>query len=158
MKNATFNPTQDGHFQGCSQIGRGVAKRPLSLKSVTHILEWWNLAQLHLTYRGPKKHKDRVTHHLSSADISIFHRKSLIFVIARNTDKDCILIHNFYFLTFFESLKVVLKNMVAILMISAKLVTLGLLKTNVFWNKDYCVIISVHYVNTKSCHVTQFIL
>ena len=36
------------------------------------------------------------------------------------------------FLTFLESLKVVLINMVAILMMSAKLTTLGLLKINVF--------------------------
>ena len=29
--------------------GLGVAKRPPSLKSVTDILQWWNLAQLYLT-------------------------------------------------------------------------------------------------------------
>ena len=33
--------------------------------------------------------------HLSSAGISIFHRKSADFVILRNTDIDCILVHNF---------------------------------------------------------------
>ena len=70
-------------------------------------------------------------HPLSSADISIFHKKPAIFVISRNTDIDCILIHNFYYLDFFESLKFVLKNMAAILMMSAKLATLGLPKTKV---------------------------
>ena len=34
--------------------------------------------------------------------------------------------------------------MVALLMMSVKLVTLGLLKIKVFWNKDYDVIVSVH--------------
>ena len=35
------NPIQDGHFWGCSRIegGRGGAKRPPYLKSVTHILQ-----------------------------------------------------------------------------------------------------------------------
>ena len=38
-----LNPIQDGLFRGCSRMG------PPSLKSVTHILQWWNLAQLYLT-------------------------------------------------------------------------------------------------------------
>ena len=61
-------------------------------------------------------------------------------------------------LTFLESLKVVLINMVAILMMSAKLTTLGLLKINVFWNKVYDIIISVHDVTKKIYLVTQIIL
>ena len=48
--------------------------------------------------------------------------------------------------------------MVTIMMMSAKLATLGLLKTNVFWNKGYDVIIFVYDVPTKFYHVTQFIL
>ena len=39
--------------------------------------------------------------------------------------------------------------MAAILMISAKLATLGLLKINLFWNKGYDIIISVHDVTNK---------
>ena len=39
--------------------------------------------------------------------------------------------------------------MAAILMISAKLATLGLLKVKLFWNKSYDVIISVHDVTNK---------
>ena len=39
-----FNPIQDKRFWGCSQIEEG--GEPLSLKSVTHILQWWNLLQL----------------------------------------------------------------------------------------------------------------
>ena len=40
--------------------------------------------------------------------------------------------------------------MVAILMMSGKLTTLGLLKVKVFWNKHYDVIISIHDVSNKS--------
>ena len=79
-----------------------------------------------------------------------FHRKLVTFVISRNTDIDCILIHkksNSF--TFFESLKVVLINMVVILMMSAKLAALGFLKIKVFWNKGYDVIISVHDIVTN---------
>ena len=81
---------------------------------------------------------------------AFFHWKSANFVVSRNTDIDCILTHNFYFFfTFFESLKVVLKNMVAVLMMSGKLATLGLFKIKVFWNKSYGVIIFVHDVTNK---------
>ena len=51
-------------------------------------------------------------------------------------------------LTLFESLKVVLKNMVAILM-SAKFYTLGLLKIKICRNKGYDVKISVYNVTNK---------
>ena len=52
-------------------------------------------------------------------------------------------------LNFFESLKVVLINAVAILMMFAKLSVLSLLKRKVFWNKGYEIIISVHDVTKK---------
>ena len=42
----------------------------------------------------------------------------------------------------------------AILMMSAKLATLGVLKIKVFWNKDYDAIVSVHDVASKSSPVT----
>ena len=41
-------------------------------------------------------------------------------------------------------------NMVAILMMSVKLATLGPLKIKVFWNKGYPVIYSVHDVTNKT--------
>ena len=50
--------------------GWGV-KRPPSLKSVAHILQWLNLAQLYLTQRRSKKYMNHMTHPLSSADINI---------------------------------------------------------------------------------------
>ena len=42
-----------------------------------------------------KKYMNHVTPPLSFADISIFHWKSANFAISRNTDIDCIFIHNF---------------------------------------------------------------
>ena len=73
-----------------------------------------------------------VTQPLSSADISNFDWKSVTFVISRNTDTDSVLIHNFSSFNLFASLKIFLKNMVVILMMSAKLTTLSLLKLKVF--------------------------
>ena len=52
-------------------------------------------------------------------------------------------------LTLFNSLKVVLINMVATLKMPAKLATLGLLKIKVYWIKGYDVIIFVYDVNKK---------
>ena len=73
-----------------------------------------------------------MTHPLGSADISSFYQNSTTFVLVKNTDKNCILMLKFYFFNiFFESLKVVLITMLAILMMSAKLATLGLIKIKV---------------------------
>ena len=48
--------------------------------------------------------------------------------------------------------------MVAILMIWAKLATLGLLKIEGFWDKGYDVKLSVHDVTKKFYDVTQIFL
>ena len=103
------------------------AKRPPSSKSVTHILKWWNLAQLYLTYRRSKRYINHVTYPLSSADISIFSLE----------------------IRKFKTLKIFLINLVITLMMSAKMATPGLLKITVFWNKGYDVIISVDDVTNK---------
>ena len=82
---------------------------------------------------------------------SYFPRKSAIFVMSRNTDIDCVLIHNLFSFTFFELLKLVLINIVKILIISSKLATPGFLKMKVFWNKGYGVISSVdEFINKLS--------
>ena len=76
---------------------------------------------------------NHVTHPFSSADISIFSLNISKFCYIKNYRYK--LHFNAYFviaLVFFESLKVFLINMVAVLMMSAKLVTQGLLKTKVF--------------------------
>ena len=48
-----------------------------------------------------------------------------------------------------ELLRVVLINVVALLMISARLATVALLKIKVFWNRGYNVIIFVHDVTNE---------
>ena len=45
--------------------------RPTSLKSVTHILKWWNLAVVPYL-KKIQKYMNHVTHPVSSADISFF--------------------------------------------------------------------------------------
>ena len=45
---------------------------PPSLKSVTHILHWWNVSHIYLTQSTSKKYINHVTHPLGSADLSIF--------------------------------------------------------------------------------------
>ena len=57
--------------------------------------------------------------------------------------------HMIVILTFFESLKIILLNMVTILTMSAKTACLGLLKIMVFWNKVYDIIIAVQDVTYK---------
>ena len=73
------------------------------------------------------------------------YQKSRTFVLSRNTDIDCFL----NFLTIFESLRVVLRNVLAIFMMSQKLATLGLLKRKIFLNKRYDVMIYAHGVTNK---------
>ena len=75
-----------------------------------------------------------MTHLLNFADISIFHRKSANCAISRNTDINFFLIHNFHFFQkkfFFESLRIVLSNMVTIFMMPGKMATLDLLKITI---------------------------
>ena len=61
------------------------------------------------------------------------------------------------------SLKVVLISMAAILMMSAKLATVGLLKLNAYWSKYYDAIIFVQDVTNKilsrySSHIVDVVM
>ena len=91
-----------------------------------------------------------MTNPLSSADIRIFSPEISKFCYINKYK--CRLGFQTYvliFLTFLVSLLIVLKNMVTILMISAKMATQGYLKIRVFWKTGYDVIISAHDVTTK---------
>ena len=68
-----FNPIQDGSFW-VAHGWEGQECLP-SLKPVTHILQWWHLAQLYLTYRRSKN--IWITWHNSCVlpIPSFFHRK-----------------------------------------------------------------------------------
>ena len=89
-----LNPIQDGPSWGCSQMKEG-QKVPLP-KNLSHIIysdvTWHRYT---LPKEDPKKYMNHVTHPLISADINIFHQRSAAFVVSRNTDINCILIHNF---------------------------------------------------------------
>ena len=72
--NHEFNPIQDGHFWDCFQMGEGGgegAKRPPSLKSVTHILQSYNWAVIPYL-RKIQKIYEHITHPLTYADTSSF--------------------------------------------------------------------------------------
>ena len=68
--NKETNSTQVGSFWGCSRMLR--IERYLTLKFVTHILQWWNLAHLYLTYRITIKYINPMIHFLGSTNISLF--------------------------------------------------------------------------------------
>ena len=84
---------------------------------------------------------------------AFFHRKSATFIISINTDIDGILYRTYNSLNFFWVFNAFLINAGAILMVSAKLATLCLLKIRVFWKK-VDVIIFGHDVtnNILSCN------
>ena len=69
-----------------------------------------------------------------------------IFLISGNTDKNCILVHNLRLFWLLFSFQI---NMIANVMISIKLVTPGLIKITVFWNKVYDAIIHFYDVINK---------
>ena len=131
---------------------------PTSLKSVTHIFhnyETWH------SYAIPKEGPKNIWitwHLLSSAGISIFSQEISKFCYIKKYGYRFHLSAWFLIiLTFLESLKIVLINIVTILMISATMATPGLLKIKIFWNKLYDVIISVHDITNKiSSHDSNY--
>ena len=103
---------------------------------------------------------NHMMHLLNSADISIFSPEISKFCYIKKYRYRLHFVTQFLnLLTFLESLKIVLINMVTTLMISAKMATPGLLKIKVFWNKGYDVIISVHGVTNKvlSCESSYIV-
>ena len=91
------------------------------------------------------------THPLSSAGISIFSTEISKFCYAK-TYRYRLHFDSWFLilLTFLESLRITLINMVTILMMSPKMATPGLFKIKVFWNKGYDIIMSVHDVANKN--------
>ena len=128
----------------------GGSKRPPSLNSVTYILQWWNLVELYLTSSRSRKHMNHLTHLLVFADISVFLPKTSKFCYIKkyrhrlHIDKQLLIP-----LTYFEFLKIALIKMVQLLMMSAKMATLGFLKIKVFWKNGYEVIMFVHDATNK---------
>ena len=93
---------------------------------------------------------NHVTHTLSSANISIFSPEISKFCYIKKYRYRLHFGTQFlFFLTFIESLRIFLIKLVIILMMSAKMVTPGLLKIMVFWNKSYDVIIPFNDITNK---------
>ena len=93
---------------------------------------------------------NHVTNLLISADISIFSSEISKFCYIRKYRYRLHFSISFLILLiFFESLKIFLKNIVKILMMSAKLATPGLLNIKIFRNKGYDVIILDYDINNK---------
>ena len=101
-----------------------------------------------------------MTHSLGSADISIFLLEISKFCYIKKSTHRLDFDTKFqFFLTFLESLVIVLRNMVTILMMSAKITSPGLLKIRVSWNNGYDVIIFVHDVtNTIFSRYSNYII
>ena len=93
LSSTFINRIQDGLFRGCSQIGG--AKRSLLPKICHTYPTMMKLGTVVPYLKKIKKYMNHVTYPLSSADISIFYRKSPYLAISKNTVIDCILIHNF---------------------------------------------------------------
>ena len=145
-----LNPIQDGPFWGCSRMG-GAKKGPPSLKSVTHPLMVKLGTVIPYLKKTPKIMRITWHTHWVLLTSAFSHLKSANFAIPRNIARYRLHFGTLFLilLIFFESLKIVLINMVTILMMSAKMATVGLIKIKVFWNKGYDVVISVHDVSSK---------
>ena len=90
-----INPTQDGHFRGCSRMGEGgAAKRP-PLPKICHKYP----TMMKLGYILPKEDPKNIWIMWHTPwlllTLAFFQQKSANFVISRNADIDCILEHNF---------------------------------------------------------------
>ena len=88
-----INPNQDGHCRGCSRVGCQNTPPLPKICDTSYNDETWH------SYTLPREDPKNIwiTWHtlwvvLTSA---FFHRKSVNFVISRNTNIDCILMHNF---------------------------------------------------------------
>ena len=90
-----FNPIQDGFFRGCWQRGMGrggggaKSTPPPCLKSLTHILQWWNLAVIPYVMKIQKLYESRETT-LEFCWHQHFIPESANFAISRNIGIDSI--------------------------------------------------------------------
>ena len=89
-----LNPIQDGLFRGCSRMGGKKVPHPKICHTSCNNETWHN-------YTLPKEDPKNIwiTGHIPWVLLTsaLFYWKSANFGISRNTDVDCILIHNFKF-------------------------------------------------------------
>ena len=140
----TINPIEDGLYWGLLTDG-GWAKKDLLSKICHTYSRMMKLGTVMPYLKKTQKYMNHVTYPLSSDDISIFSLEISKFC---SINKYRYIISSFF--TFFKSLKIVLIKMVAILMMSAKMATLGLR----IWRLMKASMTSP----TNFYHVTQIIL
>ena len=90
-----LNPIQDVHFQGWSQMREGGRAKKPPLPKICHTCR--TIMKFSI-YTLPKEDWKNIwiTCHTPWVLLTVFfHRKSANFPISRNTDIDCILLHNF---------------------------------------------------------------
>ena len=113
FKRVSINPIQDGHFWGCSQMGGAFL---LPLPKIRHA----NPTMMKLGTVIPYLRKIQKMYKSRDASLGFcLHQIGFLYII-------------YFFFTFLECLVIVLINMVTILMMSAKITTLALLKIKVF--------------------------
>ena len=138
-----INAIQDGLFWGCSRMGVTKEDTP-SLKSITHILQWWNLVQLYLTRKRSKKCMNHLTHPKSPAEISNFSLEISKFGYIKqymyrlHFDRKYLIL-----LTFLEALKIVLIKKSQFRWCQQKWLAQAFLKELYFEKKGYDAIIYV---------------
>ena len=153
-----LNLIQDGLFRGCSWMEGGQKGHP-SLKCHTYPT-MMKLGTVIPYLNKILKDMNHITNPLSSADVSIFSLGVSKFCYIKKYRYRLHFDQSFLILlTFLESLKNFIINLVIILMMSAKMATPGLLKITIFWNKGYDVIIPVDDVPKKllSCDLNYIV-
>ena len=123
-----FNPIHGGYLRGCLRMGgpkRSLFPKILHAHPVTMKLG----TVIPYLKKIRKHHESRETPLRFCWHQHFFIRTQQLLLCHFNT--------KFIILFFFEFWRVVLINLVAILMTSAKFATLGLLRIRLFWNKGY---------------------
>ena len=96
LTRVTVSPFKGKAFPGLLTDGGGGAKRSPTDPNNSHTYPIiMKLGTVIFYLKKIQKCRNYVIHTLNSADICIFHQKSATFVISRNKDINCILIHNF---------------------------------------------------------------
>ena len=154
-----FNPIQDGLFRGCSRMG-GWPKRPSLPKICCIYHTMMKLGTLiPLIPKGDPK-TIWVTWHtplvlLTSAFLPEISKFCYIKKYKYRFHLDIKLL---ILLTFLESLRIVLINVVKITMMSAKMATSGLLEIKILWKKVMTSYFLSMTSQTKFYHVIQIIM
>ena len=142
-----FNPIQDGLFRGCSRMGKGPKKLPFPkifhtypkmMKLGTLLPYLKKISKMYKSNNTPLEFWWYQYCFIGSQQILLYQKMQIQTVFW------------YIILTFFESCKFFLTNMVKMLMMLAKMATLSLSKIKVFWNKGYGVLIFVYDVINKN--------